>query len=144
MSWQRQNCGLTKHTVYLYFALMGELWGNICESTPILLQQSDPVITGSKIKFTHSVVMTKVWHRLWTGKDTLYLTFRGDVSYVVSIVSTMEKTDHAITTQACLCIVAWYCHKPISQWLCSFQIKATLPLAKRLATSSHHPSVNFT
>ena len=32
----------------------------------------------------------------------------------------------------------WSCHKPISQWQCSFHLKAALPLVKRLVTVSNH------
>ena len=36
----------------------------------------------------------------------------------------------------CLTTAIWRCCKPISQWQCSFHLKAALPLVERLATMS--------
>ena len=36
----------------------------------------------------------------------------------------------------CITAAIWRCQKPIRQWQCSFNLKAALPLVKRLATAS--------
>ena len=39
----------------------------------------------------------------------------------------------------CITAVIWHCHKPLTQWQCSFQMKAALPLGNRLSTASDQP-----
>ena len=42
----------------------------------------------------------------------------------------------SLVSESCITTPIWHCRKPISQWQCSFDLKAVLPLDTRFATLS--------